>query len=238
MRAFFRLVATSVLLAGLPAWSQSGVPFPDGEALYFTINWPSGLSLGEGVMTATLQRAVGSSPARWNFRLHMEAAVPGVSITDTVTASATEGLCSLDLEKDLRHGEKRVQERTLFDAAAGTAKRRTLDGGGDSEIAIGTCPQDGLTFLYSLRDQLSRGRLTPEQTVYFGAGYQLRLDYVGAETVILSGDAYEGDRLRVSVEGPASKRTFELVIGKDPQRRPLRIQVPLELGSFTMDLQP
>ena len=36
------------------------------------------------------------------------------------------------------------------------------------------CAKDALTFLYYVRRELSQGRMPPQQTMFFGASYEIR----------------------------------------------------------------
>lgn len=221
----------------LCAWGGAAeLPFADNEVLHYSINWPSGLSLGECEMSARLIRAEGQAP-HWQFELRMEAAVPGFPVEDHFRASATADLCSLEFSKRALHGRRKAEEKTVFDADAGIATRQTA-GGGKSELPMPRCPRDALTFLYHLRRELSEGRLPAPQTIFFGAPYEISLRYAGAKEVQIGETRYTADQISAKVKGPASEHAFELLFARDETRRPLHITVPFELGRFTMELAP
>jgi len=230
-------LAALAFLAGAAA-PQSSYPFADGERLYYEIAWPSGLSLGEASMSATLEGEEPETPAQWRFGFRLQSQIPGFAVSDTVRSLATDGFCSLELEKDLRHGDKRTRERTVFDAESETATRSNLSGDGVSEFIVDDCPKDALTFLYELRDQLARGRIPSPQTIYFGAEYSIEFKHLGRETVRVGETDKEGDHLSVTVTGPVSEHVLDVVIGRDEGRRLLRVEAPLELGKFSMQLLP
>jgi hypothetical protein len=228
--------AAAALLVCAGAAGAAEAPLAAEETLHYLINWPSGLSLGEGEMSAKLVQSEGQA-AQWQFELKMDAAVPGFPVEDKFRSAATAGLCSLEFSKYALHGKRKAEEKTVFDASAGIATRQT-SGGGKSELPISRCPRDALTFLYFLRHELNEGRLPAPQTIFFGAPYEISLHYVGTKQVQIGETRYTADQIAAKVKGPASEHSFELLLARDETRRPLRITVPLELGRFTMELAP
>ena len=199
------------------------------ETVRYSINWPSGLSLGEAV----LESVVDGSETRHRFTL--EASIPGFAVIDRFASRATLERCSLELNKQFQHGKRQGEETTVFHLAAGVAERRTKDGG-RSELPIPACARDALTYLDWLRAELRLGRLPGPQTIYFGAPYQIALKFGGAQPVLAGGKARPADRIEVTVKGPASETRFELFFSQDPSRRLLMARVPFPLGSFTMEI--
>jgi hypothetical protein len=210
------------------AGEPTGFPFTD-EDLRYSVNWPSGLSLGEGQFRA---RRV---PEGWDFSFTLSAAIPTYSVTDRHLATATNDLCSLRLEKDSVRGKRKTREETVFDASAGAATRTTVNGG-KSELPIPGCPRDALTFLFYTRRELGQGRVPPPQEIFFGAPYRMRLVYTGAQTLTIGGRPSVADRVQASVKGPKSDWTFEMFFARDPARTPLLVRVPFALGSFSLEL--
>lgn len=238
MRKWLLAIAVSLILFPNAALAQPEVPFGEEETLRYAVNWPSGLSLGEAELTARLiNQGAGPAP-RWDFQFRLDAAVPGFRVLDDYRSSATGQLCSLEFEKESSHGKRKTREKTTFNAATGTAARVTLGGGGESEIPVPACPKDGLTFLYHLRRELSRGRLPAAQTMLFGAPYEISFQYAGLRRVRLGEESVDADRLTVTVKGPASQHEFELVVARDSARTPVLVKVPLDLGDFSMELVP
>jgi len=222
------MIGELLLLAALQAAAAAE---PGGEeALRYTVNWPSGLSLGEASLRA---RRAGE---RWELEFALEAAVPGFTVNDQYRSIAAEGFCSLELEKRFEHGNRRGHERTGFDAERGVAVRETLGGGGKSETPAPACPRDALAFLYYLRRELGQGRIPPPQEVFFGARYRVTFQYLGAQTVRVNEVPTEAERLRVSLKGPASEHSFEMFFSREPARIPVLVRVTLPLGLFSMEL--
>jgi hypothetical protein len=238
MRNWLLALCAALILFPGAALPESAVPFGEEETLHYTVNWPSGLSLGECEMSARLIQDTEGERRRWNFEFKLDAAVPGFGVLAHFRSSATDELCSLELEKDSSRGKRKARERTSFDSERGVARRVTLGGGGESEISVPACPKDGLTFLYFLRRELSRGRLPPPQTILFGAPYDVAFQYTGSQLVQVAGSQTEADRLVVSLKGPASEHTFEFMVARDAARTPVLIKVPLPLGNFSLELAP
>jgi hypothetical protein len=218
------------LIAACPwaADAPTGFPFT-GEDLRYSVNWPSGLSLGEGHFRA---RRV---PEGWDFSFTLSAAIPTYSVVDRHRALATTELCSLRLEKDSVRGSRKTREETVFDSSSNLATRTTVNGG-KSEFSIPACPRDGLTFLFYTRRELGQGRVPPPQEIFFGAGYRMRLVYTGPQTLTIGGRPSVTDHLQASLKGPKSDWTFDMFFARDPARTPLLVRVPFALGSFSLEL--
>jgi hypothetical protein len=209
---------------------HSGSAHSQEETLNYTINWPSGLSLGEGRIEA------GRKGERWEFQLSIDAAVPGFSFKNRFRSVVADGFCALEFEKDFVHGRRKGRERTTFDPQKAAAIRETLDGGGKTELQVPACSRDPLGFLFHLRDELRNGRLPPAQTIYFGAPYQVRVEYGGTQQVRLGEERVEADRLTVSFKGPASESSFEMFFARDASRTPVLVRAPFAMGLFSMEL--
>lgn len=206
-------------------------PAQQRESLAYSINWPSGLSLGEGSISAV------STGPYWDLALKLEAVIPGYPIRDEFRSRVGDGLCSVSFEKDSTHGSRVTSEKSVFDAEKKLLKRETSKGG-KSESAIAACAKDALAFLFFLRKELAQGRLPPAQTVYFGAAYQATLKFVGTHQVKLGDNRVEADRLTVSLKGPASTTNFDISFARDATRTPLVIRSQFAMGSFSMELVP
>lgn len=230
MRILVLALMTSALWGGQNKPGAAAVPFAN-EALNYTINWPSGLSLGEGRMTAS------RSGEEWQFGLTLDASIPGFTLTDSFASVAAGEFCSREFVKKATHGKRKTDEKTTFEAERRVAVRQTT-GGGKSEMSTDACPRDALTFIYYVRRELSHGRVPSVQTVYYGAPYRVELQYSGEQAIRVNDKPYTADRMITTFNGPASKFTFEMYFARDAARTPLVIRVPLALGSFSMELAP
>ena len=99
-----------------------------------------------------------------------------------------------------------------------------------------TCGKDALTFLYFVRQELGQGRLPPQQTVYFGAPYEVRLSSAGTESIKIGGASMDADRITAAISGPSSSISVEMLFLKDQAHTLAVVRVPLELGTFSMEL--
>ena len=215
----------------LPASAQTGFPFQD-ETLHYSVNWPSGLSLGEAAFTAH------HISTGWAFEASLDAGVPGFSISDKFGASATTDLCSAEFVRNLSHGSRSTHEKTTFDQHGGTAHRVTQlpKDGGITDFDIPSCARDALTYVYYVRREMGQGRVAPAQKVFFGAGYQVSLQYTGAVDIKVGDKPAVTDRVVASLKGPKANSTFEIFFARDAARTPLLVKIPLSLGTLSVEL--
>ena len=205
------------------------------ETLHYSVNWPSGLSLGEATLSASSSRAgTAQAEPRMHFQFDLDAAVPGFAVSDKFRSTASGSFCSAEFQKTTSHGSKKVDDKETFDPNSGTVTRGS--GSGQSELTANTCGKDALAFLYFVRQELSQGRVPPRQTVFFGAPYEIRLDLAGTESVKIGNKPVDTDHLKVSVDGPSSSINFDLFFLQDKARTLALVRVPLALGTFSMEL--
>jgi len=204
-------------------------PQSKSETLHFNVNWPSGLSLGEGEMSAIL------NSDGWSFSYHLDAGVPGFSINESAHSRASADFCSLELVKEGNRGKRHLQETTTFDSSGLTATRTTANGGGKTETRTSACAKDALTFIQFARRELAAGRLPAAQPVFYGAGYQTRVQYTGTQRIKVDNDTVEVDRLNAIIKGPATELTVELFFARDAARTPVLVQIPVAMGKFSVE---
>jgi hypothetical protein len=225
-------VFAPVLLLSLPAAA---------ETLVYSVNWPSGLSLGEATIRSTRSAESGTQAAAdagWEFEVSLDAAVPGFTIRDQYSSTADAQLCSVEMEKSVTRGARKTEERIKFDQQAGTVARETLGGGGKSEARAPDCARDAMAFLQFVRSELAQGRLAPHQPVVLGASYEIRLTYTGTESLRVGEERQDADKVRVDVKGPRAEVGMDLYFAHDAARTPLKAVLPLALGVFTVELIP
>jgi len=234
--SFNKLTAPVVFAAALSiSAAPAGAPVFENEQLRYNINWPSGLSLGEAQLRASMSKASPDSAGQLHLEFTLDAGIPGFSVSDQYRSEASPEFCSAEFQRTAKHGSKKTDEKTTFDQQHGTASRET-SGGGKSELKASTCGKDALAFLYYVRRELSQGRIPPQQTVFFGAPYDIRLEFMGTQRIPLGEAQVEADRVTASVKGPSSEISFEVFFLKDRTRTPVLVRVPLALGTFSMEL--
>ncbi len=207
----------------------TGFPFTN-ESLTYTVNWPSGLNLGEAHLSAT-----GTSTG-WHFELSLDASVPGFAVKDTYGSTASAELCSETFSKDLSHGSRKNNEKVTIDKETSTATRTPANGVGSSKITVPDCIHDALTFLFYARRELGQGRVPPAQEIIFGATYNASLQYAGAETIQVGEKHVLTDKVVCHIKGPASDVQFDAYFDRDAARTPLSVRVPLPIGKFSLEI--
>ena len=230
------MAGPAALLLGLAVSAlPATAPGYDNEQLRFNINWPSGLSLGEAQLRASFSKPAGDAPGRRHLEFDIDAAIPGFVVSDKYRSEDSSDFCSAEFQRMASHGRKKTDEKTTFDQQEGTASRETT-GGGKTDLKTPQCAKDALAYLYFVRRELSQGRIPPRQTIYFGAAYEIQVEFAGTQTIRLADKPVEADKLTASVKGAASDIKFEVFFLKDPGRTPALVRVPLSLGVFSMEL--
>jgi hypothetical protein len=216
-----------------PAPAAPPAPFLNGsESLDYALHWPGGATLGE----AHLQASKGDHG--WQFDFSMSASVPGFALSDHYHSRANADFCSLELEKQTTHGQRKTHERTVFNYQDGSATRTTLvEGGGHTDISINDCAHDGLDFIYFARRELAQGHgVPPQQDVLFGASYSVRMAFAGVQDVAVGGKHRQADHVILYISGPASDYQLDIFFERNSARTPLVIKAPLPLGTLSMEL--
>jgi len=228
-----KILACAIALALVAAAEKKPAGPPTEESLNYSINWPTGLSLGEARLKT--QRVKGESAERWETEFTLDASVPGFPVVERARSSADPEFCSAMLEKSYTRGKRKSDEITTFDQQGKTAKRETK-GGGKSDLSLQSCAKDAVAYLGYLRRELSQGRLPPHQTIYFGAPYRISVQYTGSQQITVSESRVEADRLLVTLKGEKTDLNFEIFFSKDAAKTPLLVKVPLQLATFTAEL--
>jgi hypothetical protein len=200
------------------------------ESLRYSINWASGLSLGEATLTGDKGRG------GWDFEVTMDASIPGFALRDDYRSSANLDLCSVQLDKSSTHGNRKSEELVTFDQQNHTATRQTQNGGGKTDLQVSACAKDALTFMQFARNELAQGRLAKQQQVDFGPLYNVRIEFTGTQKIKLGDKSVDADRILATIKGPVTNLTVEIFFARDPVRTPLLARIPLSLGSFTVEL--
>ena len=230
-----KTLLSMLLLPGLlcqAATGLTGFPFT-AENLRYSLNWPTGIALGEAQLHSKSAVPAGSG---WSLEMTLSGGIPGFEVKDTYTANASADFCTDDFSRQFAHGKRKGGEKETVDRSHGTASRMTLNGGGKSEFTVPDCTKDALTLLFYARRELGQGRVPPAQQVLFGGLYQATLTYAGAQTIQSGGKPAVTDKIICDLMGPASTLQFEIYFARDAARTPLLFKVPFALGKFSMEL--
>lgn len=233
-RSIFR-AAAFVAFGALSFEAQSNTPpaltgFPfTNEVLNYSLNWPSGASLGEAHLSAT------RAGAGWNFSFSVDGGIPGFQVRDVYHGDATTDLCTTSFDRDTMHGARKANEKETVDAERGVVTRVTA-GGGQSDIGVPKCVKDALTYLFYAREELGQGRVPAAEQILFGGLYQVSLVYAGAPVIPVGGKQEQSDQVTATVKGPSSSLTFDAYFARDAARTPLLVKVPFAMGTFSMEL--
>jgi hypothetical protein len=238
MSAPLRFAALSVMTAWLASSSAApaaapgptGFPFTD-EDLSYSVNWPSGISLGEAHLRA---KHTGTT---WNFVLTLDAGVPGYAVKDTYHAASVPDFCSTSFDRSTSHGSRTAQEKETIDRERSTAARETVSKeGGKSDFPVPMCVKDALTYLFFTRRELGQGRVPGAQKILFGGLYEIRMDYTGAPVITVADKQVQADQVTCTVKTATSEYKFDVYFARDAARTPLLIAAPLAMGKFSMEL--
>ena len=214
------------------------------ETLHYSVNWQSGLSLGEAALRSEKLSAEpetesgGGQAAGWKFELSLDAAVPGFAIRDEYSSSTDDKLCTSQVQKAVTRGSRKTVEKTQIDSENHTATRETQNGGGKSQYSVPGCVHDAMAFLQFVRQELAQGRISPQQPVILGAKYDVQVTYAGTDTIRVAGENVAVDRVKVAIKGPMADVTADLYFSHDELRTPVLARIPLTLGTFTVELLP
>src|ERR1700686_880878 len=115
------LLAAPLAISAAPA----GGPVFENEKLRYNINWPSGLSLGEAQLRASMSKPVPEAAGGLHMEFTLDAGIPGFSVSDQYRSEASPDFCSSEFQRTARHGSKKTDEKTTFDQHNGTASRET-----------------------------------------------------------------------------------------------------------------
>ncbi len=224
------LAAASLQQAPVAAQAPPG-PIPASEELRYSIHWPSGLGFGSALFKARF-----TDPG-WRFEFDLKASLPKIEINDRAVSRSDEQMCGQEFTKHILHDNKRANELLRFRPNA--VERINLEEAGEARpgvTPVKDCARDALAFLYFLRTELAAGRIPPPSTVFFGAGYRVRLEHAQTRWLIWDGQRQLADEIRVSVRGPGSEHELSAYFGRDESRAPLLFRMQFDDESFTMRL--
>ena len=109
MKLCSSVLAVLPFLAAGAAWGAppASIPGSAGESQRYSINWPSGLSLGEAELGGSRSKPDNASE-RLSFHFSVDAAIPGFQVLDRFRAESSPAFCSDEFEKQIQHGSRLV----------------------------------------------------------------------------------------------------------------------------------
>ena len=205
------------------------------EKLDYTIEWPTGLSLGEAHWQA---KNIGSTQSPvWDLDMDFDARIPGFTLINSYHAVTTGNLCMDKLTREIEHGPLKTTESEIVDHKNSTVTRKTTsNSGGESTFTVPDCVRDALTFVFLTRQELVHGRIPPNQPVLLGSSYDVRLTFLGTQKIKSGDRTIEADRVGCAIKGPASALDVDVYFARDAVRTPVLVRVPLSMGTFLLEL--
>jgi hypothetical protein len=231
MKAFLIFATLSFSFAAAPvAQTPTGFPFTD-EDLNYSLNWPTGISLGEAHLHAR------HSGANWKFELTLDAGIPGFAVRDSYHSETVPDFCSTLFERTTSHGSRTAKERETIDRDRAIATRQTLSAdGGKSEVPVPACLRDALAYLFYARTEMGQGRVPAAQDILFGSLDRIQVQYVGAPIVTVNQKQVQSDQVTCTFKGRAGDYSFDVYFARDAARTPLLVTAPFAMGRFSMEL--
>ena len=194
---FSRFVWFATFFATLANSGTPGsVPAFENEQLRYSINWPSGLSLGEAQLGASRQKTETDAVGRLHFTVRPGCRSSRLSRFGPLSARKRPvNSARSSFRRTATHGPKKTDEKETFDPAG--RHRNPRDHRRRKVGAEDAClwPRMRWPSFTSCASELSQGRMPPTQTVFFGAAYEVRLDFAGTQSIKLGDKPVEADRV-------------------------------------------
>lgn len=237
----------AALLCGSATASEGPAPFAPGERIALRLTYAHLLA---GRATLLVQSAERDRLPVLEFVAEAKSAgffawLLRFRVQDRTVAAWNPGSgCSLGIEKHLREGRARRDQRITFDAATGLA---AIDDAKIEvrELEVGACPLDILSAFY-----VTRLRGVPEQGLLElpvfdnGKRYTLGVRFLGRETLDLP--APLGRRTATVIVEPllvegtglfVKRGRLKIWLTDDARRIPVRMRAKVAVGSVSADLE-
>jgi hypothetical protein len=227
--AFLIFATLSFAAAPVAPQALTGFPFTD-EDLNYSINWPTGASLGDAHLHAK------HTGTNWKFELTLEAGVPGFALKDTYRSDTVSDYCSTSFDRSISHGSRTTLERETVDRERGTVTRNFPKDGGKIDIPVPACVKDALAYLFYARTELGQGRVPAAQDILIGVLHPIRVEYVGGPIISVNQKQVQSDQVTCTFKAGAAEYNFDVYFARDAARTPLLITVPFAMGKFSMEL--
>lgn len=226
---FLAFATLSFAAAPVAPQALTGFPFTD-EDLNYSINWPTGIGLGDAHLHAK------HSGANWKFELTLDAGVPGFTLKDTYRSDTVPDYCSTAFDRSISHGSRTTLERETVDRERSVVTRAFSKDGSRSDLPVPACVKDALAYLFYARTEMGQGRVPVAQDILFGGLHPIRVDYVGGPMISVNQKQVQSDQVTCTFKIGAADYSFDVYFARDAARTPLLITVPLAMGKFSMEL--
>src|SRR5579863_2965562 len=103
MKYLLANLTAPILITGLIAAAPIYAPTLPNESLHYSVNWPTGVSLGEATLVASSSPGASGQPGHMHFVFDLDAGAPGFTISDRYRSEASGTFCSAEFEKSISH---------------------------------------------------------------------------------------------------------------------------------------
>jgi hypothetical protein len=204
--------------------------FAGGETLRFKLLWPSGVGLGEAVLTvSTVQNQL-------HLDMTVEADLPIQNISGKFSSVATaDGLCSIQYHRKMTEGSKVSEESIEFDQKAHQAKRTV--NGQTATLPVSECAKDPLAFLYYFRSELAQRRTAQANSIVMAPDKRLEISGGAMETITAGGRQRKAEKFSAAIRYPYSTKSFDVWFSTDGHWEPLLVRLPSPLAVFSAEIE-
>ena len=213
-----------------PQASQNASLFGGGETLRFKLLWPSGVGLGEAVLT------VSTAQSQLHLDMTVEADLPIRNISGKFSSVATaDGLCSIQYHRKMIEGSKTSEESIEFDQKARQAKRTV--NGQTATLSVSECARDPLAFLYYFRSELAQHRTAQVNSIVMAPDKHLEISGGATETITAGGRQRKAQKISAAIRYPYTSKSFEVWFSTDGHWEPLMVRLPSPLAVFSAEIE-
>ena len=210
--------------------SPASALFNGGETLRLKLSWPSGVGLGEAVLTAS------DMQGQLHLDMTVDADLPIYNISGKFSSVATaDGFCSIQYHKKMTEGSKVSEESIDFDQKAHEAKRTV--NGHTSTISVSECAKDPLTFLYYFRSELAKRKTAQTASLVLAPERSLEITGGSTETITAAGRQHKAQKFSASIRYPYTSKTFDVWFSADGHWEPLLVRLPSPLAVFSAEME-
>jgi uncharacterized protein DUF3108 len=224
------LLTARGLAPSAPQASPGASLFGGGETLRFKLLWPSGVGLGEAVLT------VSAGQSQLHLDMTVDADLPIQNISGKFSSVATpDGLCSIQYHRKMTEGSKVSEESIEFDQKAHQAKRTV--NGQTTALSVSECARDPLAFLYYFRSELAQRRTAQTTSLVLAPEKRLEISSGATETITAGGRQRKAEKFSAVIRYPYSSKSFDVWFSTDGHWEPVLVRLPSPLAVFSAEIE-